>query len=71
MSRTQAEARERILSVADELFYRKGVRAIGVETIVAQSEVAKTTLYRYFACFLGKLEAEPPDLRSQAEPGNE
>ena len=48
MSRTQTDARERILSVADELFYREGVRAIGVDTIIAQSEVAKTTLYRYF-----------------------
>ncbi|AFY92743.1 TetR/AcrR family transcriptional regulator [Chamaesiphon minutus] len=48
MSRTQTDARARILGVADELFYREGVRAIGVDTIIAQSEVAKTTLYRYF-----------------------
>ena len=34
--------------VANDLFYRHGVRAIGVDTIIAQSEVAKTTLYRYF-----------------------
>lgn len=30
------------------LFYREGIRAIGVDTIIAKSEVAKTTLYRYF-----------------------
>jgi AcrR family transcriptional regulator len=48
MSRVQTDARERILSVADDLFYRAGIRAIGVDTIIAQAEVAKTTLYRYF-----------------------
>jgi AcrR family transcriptional regulator len=41
-------ARQRILEVADELFYREGIRAVGVDTIIAKSGVAKTTLYRYF-----------------------
>ncbi|GAX42262.1 TetR family transcriptional regulator protein [Tolypothrix sp. NIES-4075] len=40
--------REHILDIADELFYREGIRATGVDTIVAKSGVAKTTLYRYF-----------------------
>ncbi|NJL18668.1 MAG: TetR/AcrR family transcriptional regulator [Nitrospira sp.] len=48
MPKPRTDARERILSVADELFCREGVRAIGVDTIIAQSEVAKTTFYRYF-----------------------
>jgi AcrR family transcriptional regulator len=48
MPRTQTDARERILAIADGLFYREGIRAIGVDLIIAQSEVAKTTLYRYF-----------------------
>ena len=48
MPRTQTDTREKILMVANDLFYRHGVRAIGVDTIIAQSEVAKTTLYRYF-----------------------
>jgi AcrR family transcriptional regulator len=48
MPRTPAAARARILAVADELFYRDGIRATGVDTIVEQSAVAKTTLYRYF-----------------------
>ena len=48
MSKNQTDANTRILSVADELFYREGVRAIGVDTIIAKSAVAKTTLYRYF-----------------------
>jgi len=41
-------ARERILATASELFYREGVRAIGVDTIVERSGVSKTTLYRLF-----------------------
>ncbi|WP_026731415.1 TetR/AcrR family transcriptional regulator [Fischerella sp. PCC 9605] len=40
--------REHILNIADELFYREGIRATGVDTIIAKSGVAKTTLYRYF-----------------------
>ena len=41
-------AREHILKVASELFYTQGIRAVGVDTIVAQSGVAKTTLYDHF-----------------------
>lgn len=41
-------ARDRILETADKLFYRDGIRAVGIDTIIAQSGVAKTTLYRYF-----------------------
>jgi len=41
--------RDRILTTAGELFYREGVRAVGVDLIVAESGVAKTSLYRHFA----------------------
>lgn len=41
-------ARERILATAAELFYRKGVRNVGVDEIVARSGVAKMTLYCHF-----------------------
>jgi AcrR family transcriptional regulator len=44
----EVSARERILSTATELFYREGIRAIGVDTIVARSGVSKTSLYRLF-----------------------
>lgn len=40
--------RDQILKVADELFYRDGIHVTGVDTIIAKSGVAKTTLYRYF-----------------------
>jgi AcrR family transcriptional regulator len=41
-------ARERILATAYDLFSRRGVRAVGVDTVVAESGVAKMTLYRHF-----------------------
>src|ERR1700720_1797787 len=40
--------RERLLSVASELFYRHGIRAIGVEAIAEAAETNKMTLYRHF-----------------------
>jgi AcrR family transcriptional regulator len=39
---------EKVLSTASRLFYANGVRAVGVEWIVAESGVAKTSLYRHF-----------------------
>jgi AcrR family transcriptional regulator len=45
---TVAAARERILSTAYTLFCRHGIRAIGVDTIIERSGVAKMTLYRHF-----------------------
>jgi AcrR family transcriptional regulator len=41
-------ARERVLAVAADLFYRKGIRAVGVEEIVNEAGVAKISLYRNF-----------------------
>src|SRR5579859_4183486 len=41
-------AREKLLSVASDLFYNKGIRAVGVEEIVATAGVAKISLYRSF-----------------------
>jgi AcrR family transcriptional regulator len=41
-------ARERILDTAYELFSRHGIRAVGVDRIVATSGVAKMSLYRHF-----------------------
>jgi AcrR family transcriptional regulator len=45
---SDGDLRERILRCASELFYKEGVRAVGVDLIVERSGVAKTTLYRYF-----------------------
>ena len=44
-----ASPRERIDRTAYELFSRHGIRAVGVDTVVARSGVAKMTLYRHYA----------------------
>jgi AcrR family transcriptional regulator len=41
-------ARERILRAAQDLFYRQGVRATGVDRIIAEAGVTKVTFYRHF-----------------------
>jgi AcrR family transcriptional regulator len=41
-------ARDRIVGTAYDLFSRHGVRAVGVDRIVAESGVAKMSLYRHF-----------------------
>jgi AcrR family transcriptional regulator len=49
VSRTPASAtRQRILDVADELFYRHGARAVGMDELVRQVGLGKMTLYRHF-----------------------
>ena len=57
--------RDRILNTARDLFYREGARAVGVDTVVAQSGVAKTSLYRWFpskdALIVAVLEEEAKD----------
>ncbi len=40
--------RERILKAADELFYREGIRAVGVDAIAEAAGTNKMTLYRHF-----------------------
>ncbi|MGT2433728.1 TetR/AcrR family transcriptional regulator [Cupriavidus basilensis] len=42
-------ARERILDTAARLFYQDGLRATGIDKIIAESGVAKMSLYRHFA----------------------
>ena len=41
-------ARERILATAFSLFYAKGIRAVGIDLIIAESGVAKATFYKHF-----------------------
>jgi len=43
-----AEVRDRILRTASTLFYQRGVRAVGVDLVVEEAGVAKTSLYRHF-----------------------
>jgi AcrR family transcriptional regulator len=39
---------QRILDVADRLFYGQGIRAVGVDTIAAEIGISKRTLYNHF-----------------------
>jgi AcrR family transcriptional regulator len=41
-------ARDRILETAFRLFYARGVRGVGVDAVIAESGVAKATLYKHF-----------------------
>lgn len=40
--------RARILAAAHDLFYHQGIRAVGVELVVASADTNKMTLYRHF-----------------------
>lgn len=41
--------RERLVQAASKLFYYEGVRAVGVERLIAEAGVTKATFYRHFA----------------------
>jgi AcrR family transcriptional regulator len=43
-----APARDRILDTAFRLFYARGIRAVGVDLIIADAGVAKATFYKHF-----------------------
>jgi AcrR family transcriptional regulator len=43
-----ASGRERVERAAYDLFSRRGVRAVGVDTVISEANVAKMTLYRNF-----------------------
>jgi AcrR family transcriptional regulator len=63
-SATTSAARARILDTATQLFYARGLRAVGVDTIIAESGVAKATFYKHFpakddlvAAYLDRVDA--------------
>jgi AcrR family transcriptional regulator len=65
----KVSVRDRILKTAADLFYREGVRAVGVDLIVERSGVAKTSLYRHFAT-KAELEVQLAAIaRHMVEPG--
>lgn len=52
MSATDTHAspkRDHLMATAWRLFYRDGYRVVGIDTILAEAEVAKMTLYNHFA----------------------
>jgi AcrR family transcriptional regulator len=46
--RETSQARRRILETADRLFYQDGLRAVGIDRIIAEADVAKMSLYKHF-----------------------
>ncbi|TIT86989.1 MAG: helix-turn-helix transcriptional regulator, partial [Mesorhizobium sp.] len=74
------KAADKILDVARDLFYREGIRAIGVDEIVRRAGVTKPSLYRTFpskdelaASYLRKYDLEfweRFDEAVDAHPGN-
>jgi AcrR family transcriptional regulator len=64
-ARGGSDVRDRILETASALFYRRGVHAVGVDLVVEEAGVAKTSLYRHFgtkddlvAAFLAREDAD-------------
>jgi AcrR family transcriptional regulator len=47
-STEKLDMKERILATADRLFYLRGIRAIGVDTVAAEIGISKRTLYNHF-----------------------
>ncbi len=41
-------AREKVLDAASALFYAHGIKAVGVDLIIAQADVARATFYKHF-----------------------
>lgn len=71
------DVRERILETASNLFYTQGVRAVGVDLVVKDAGVAKTSLYRHFgtkddliAAFLEREDADFWDQWDQVAAGH-
>src|SRR3984885_4783466 len=42
------DMKARILATADRLFYLRGIRAVGVDTVAAEIGISKRTLYNHF-----------------------
>jgi AcrR family transcriptional regulator len=63
--------RERLLGAADRLFYREGVRAVGIDRVLAEAEAAKASLYQHFGCkdqlVASYLERRTADARAKIE----
>lgn len=59
--------RDRLLSVAGQIFYREGIHRVGVEKVLSAARVTRATMYRHFNgkddLVLAYLEAEDLAIR--------
>ncbi|GAA1376372.1 TetR/AcrR family transcriptional regulator [Catellatospora chokoriensis] len=76
MARTEtesrpSEARLRLLTTASRIFYAEGIHSVGVDRIIAESQVTRSTFYRHFPSkedlVLAHLESADLGIRSQVE----
>ena len=67
----EIDVRDRLLGAADRLFYREGVRAVGIDRVLAEAEAAKASLYQHFGCkdqlVASYLERRTADARAKIE----
>lgn len=65
---SRLSARDRILSTASKLFYQYGTQSVGIDRIIAESGVAKMSLYNHFkskdALIAAWLQAQSEDWRA-------
>jgi AcrR family transcriptional regulator len=68
---SETGVRDRLLDAADRLFYREGVRAVGIDRVLAEADAAKASLYQHFGCkdqlVASYLERKTGDARVQIE----
>jgi AcrR family transcriptional regulator len=66
-----SHVRQRILETASDLFYRRGIQAVGVDAIIAGADVARMSFYRHFkskeGLVLAFLEQRDAQFRSWLE----
>jgi AcrR family transcriptional regulator len=49
-NKEKVSVRDRLLDAADRLFYQEGVRAVGIDRVLAEANAAKASLYSHFGC---------------------
>lgn len=69
----RSAARDRLMSTAARLFYSEGIRAVGVDRVIAEAEVTRATFYRHFPSkedlVTAYLQAEDQRIRARVEYG--
>lgn len=46
--RAPAPAKVRILKIANDFFYREGIRTVGIDKLISESSVTKATFYKHY-----------------------
>src|SRR2546423_6661420 len=70
-TRSAVSVRDRLLDAADRLFYGEGVRAVGIDRVLAEADPANASLYQHFGCkdqlVASYLERRTVDARANIE----